>query len=65
MILPDDMLVPITQDVDSLAPVHPALAGLGFQPAAKLTILLAQVRKSPLTPHHWALCVPCGSVLVC
>ena len=30
MILPDDMLVPITQDVDSLAPVHPALAGLGF-----------------------------------
>jgi len=30
-------------DVDSLTPVHPALAGLRFQPAAKLTILLGDV----------------------
>ena len=44
MILPDYMLVPITQDVDSLAPVHPALAGICFQPAAKLTILLGDMR---------------------
>ena len=43
LILPDDVLVLITPDVDSLAPVHPALAGLCFQPAAKLTILLGDV----------------------
>ena len=41
--MPDDLLVPITHDVDSLALVHPALAGLCFQPAAKLTILLGDV----------------------
>ncbi|MGO8836853.1 MAG: hypothetical protein ACLQAH_01430 [Limisphaerales bacterium] len=45
LILPDDMLVLITQDVDSLAPVLPALAGLCFRPAAKLTILLGDVRR--------------------
>ena len=42
---PPDMRVLITQDVDSLAPVHPALAGLCFQPAAKLTILLGGRKK--------------------
>jgi hypothetical protein len=45
LVLPDDMLVPITQAVDSLAPVYPALGGLCFQPAAKLTILLGDSRR--------------------
>jgi len=31
-------------DVDSPGPIHLALAGLCFQPAAKLTILLGDMR---------------------